>query len=79
MKKMGKFVWTATMAGISALVSACAGSPVCNNDACYDRKISSVDPYKKGDIAAWGTEKQVAEQEEEQEYREPMLKKSGLK
>ena len=53
--------------GLSALFGSCASTTVCNNDACYDRNLSSADPYKKGNIAAWGTEKAVAEQEEEQE------------
>jgi len=63
--------------GFSALFSGCASTPACNNDACYDRKISSVDPYKKGDIAAWGTEKKMAEQEDERDYVEHKIKKAG--
>lgn len=43
----------------------------CNNDACYDRNVSSVDPYKKGDIAAWGSEREVAERE--RQHREEQL------
>ena len=53
------------LAGISALLGACASMNACNNDACYDRHISSVDPYKKGEIANWGSEKATAEREEE--------------
>jgi len=50
--------------GLSTLFGSCASTPSCNNDACYDRKIASVDPYRKGEIAAWGTELEVAKQEE---------------
>jgi hypothetical protein len=78
MKKMTKYIWTVSIAGISAFFSSCAGTQTCNNDACYDRKISSVDPFKKGDIAAWGSEKAMAEQEEEKEYKEHRVKRTGV-
>lgn len=55
--------------GLSFLFGSCAGTSYCNNDACYERRISSVDPYKSGDVATWGTEKQTAEQDEEKELR----------
>jgi hypothetical protein len=70
MKKM-KFLMMLPVAAVTAILAACATTSHCNNDACYDRNVSSVDPYKKGDIATWGTEKKVAEQEEEKEAREP--------
>lgn len=73
MRKVSKCLWAVAVAGFSALISACAGTEVCNNDACYDRQISSVDPYKKGEVAAWGSEKEVFEQEEN-EYREHKIK-----
>lgn len=71
MKRAWKYFVTVVLplTGVSALLGACSTSPVCNNDACYDRKVSSADPYKKGDIAAWGTEKEVAEQEEKMQRR----------
>lgn len=69
MKKM-KFLMMLPVAAVSAVLAACATTSHCNNDACYDRNVSSVDPYKKGDIAAWGTEKKVAEEEDEAEARE---------
>jgi hypothetical protein len=69
MKRAWKFMLMLPIAGASALIAACATTSGCNNDACYDRNISSVDPYRKGDVAAWGTEKQVADQEEEQDNR----------
>lgn len=78
MKRIAKYLLTVVLpvTGFSLLLSSCSSTPVCNNDACYDRKISSVDPYRKGEIAAWGTEKEVAEQEE-REYVEPKIKKAG--
>lgn len=65
MKKYFKFslVLVLSVSSISALLSACASVSQCNNDACYDRRVSSVDPYKKGEVAAWGTEKEQAEQD----------------
>lgn len=66
MKKM-KYLFMLPLAAVSALFTACATTNHCNNDACYDRNVSSVDPYKKGDVAAWGTEKKVKEEEERQE------------
>lgn len=53
--------------GLTFLFGSCAATPSCNNDACYNRSVSSVDPYKKGNIATWGTEKEVADQDEEKE------------
>lgn len=54
----------------SILTQSCSGEKVvCRNDSCYDRQISSVNPYKKGDVAAWGTEKEVAAQDEEKETK----------
>lgn len=54
----------------SLLTQSCSGEKVvCRNDSCYDRQISSVNPYKKGDIATWGTEKTVAAQEEEKDTK----------
>lgn len=43
------------LTGLSALIGSCANTP-CNNDKCYDRNLSSVDPYDSGEIASWGTE-----------------------
>lgn len=65
MKKTWKHVLTVVipLAGLSALIGACA-STTCNNDACYNRRVSSVDPYKEGDVAAWGSEKERDEQDE---------------
>lgn len=60
-----KALWIAApilMAGV--LLKACASTPACNNDACYDRQISSTDPYRTGDVAAWGSEKAVKEEDE---------------
>jgi len=45
------------------IFNSCASSS-CRNDACYNRRIASIDPYKDGEIAAWGSEKQAAEEEE---------------
>lgn len=71
MKKVLKIVVTVVLplAGLTVLFGSCASTPSCNNDACYNRNLASVDPYKKGEIAAWGTEKEVAEQEELKEKR----------
>lgn len=78
MKKMMKYVFVVVVpvCALTFLFVSCAVTPSCNNDACYDRNVSSVDPYKKGNIAAWGTEKEVANQDEEKEmkvkeYRRP--------
>lgn len=54
MKKMLRYVLAAV--GVVALLGSCAHTP-CNNDACYNRELSSVDPYEEGEIAAWGSEK----------------------
>lgn len=70
MKKAWKYFVAVVLpvSGLSALFTAC--STPCNNDACYDRNLSSADPYKKGDIAAWGSEQRIADQEEERAKRE---------
>jgi len=54
--------------GLAALFG-CSATPTCNNDSCYDRSLSSVDPYKAGDIAAWGTEKDEAQKEQQKDGR----------
>lgn len=58
---------TIKIAGSIALVTmflqACASARTCYNDACYDRKVASQDAFDKGEVAAWGTEKQISEQE----------------
>ena len=64
------------LAGLSVLIGACA-STTCNNDACYDRRISSVDPYKDGEIAAWGTEKEQAATDEKEEKKRLNLRFEG--
>ncbi len=58
MKKYLKYVLTMILplTGLATLLGSCASTP-CNNDACYDRSLSSVDPYEEGEVAAWGTEK----------------------
>ncbi len=68
MKRAWKYITTVVLplAGLSTLLGSCA-STNCNNDACYDRNISSVDPYRKGDVAAWGSEKEIKAKEEEEE------------
>jgi len=69
MKRAWKKLLTVVLpiTGFSALLGSCSTTATCNNDSCYDRNISSVDPYKKGEIAAWGTEKRVAEEDEKKE------------
>jgi hypothetical protein len=64
MKKYVMYVLTIVLpfAGLSAILGSCASTP-CNNDACYDRSLSSVDPYEEGDVAAWGSEKQQKNKE----------------
>ena len=61
MKKVLKYSLTVLipLAGFTALLGSCASTP-CNNDACYDRSLSSVDPYEEGDVAQWGSEKAQA-------------------
>lgn len=58
MKKFLKYTLTVALPlmGLTAMLGSCASTP-CNNDACYDRSLSSVDPYEDGEVAAWGTEK----------------------
>jgi hypothetical protein len=53
--------------GFTAILGSCAYTP-CNNDACYDRSLSSVDPYEDGDVAAWGSEKQDAAREKQMHH-----------
>lgn len=57
MKKVLRYVLVVVFpfAGVSILFGSCASSH-CNNDSCYSRKLSSVDPYKEGEVAAWGSE-----------------------
>jgi hypothetical protein len=71
MKKMLKYTFTLILplAGLSAMLGSCASTP-CNTDSCYDRKISSVDPYDDGDVAAWGTEKEQKAKEKARVPRE---------
>lgn len=73
MKKAWKYFVAVVLpvSGLSALFTSCS-TTTCNNDACYDRNLSSADPYKRGEIAAWGSEKQIADQEAEREAREEM-------
>ncbi len=58
MKKVLKYILKVVLplAGFTALLGSCANTP-CNNDSCYNRNLSSVDPYDAGDVADWGTEK----------------------
>jgi hypothetical protein len=72
MKKAWKYFVAVVLpiSGLSALLTACSTTEPCNNDACYDRNLSSSDPFKKGDIAAWGTEKDVAAQEDERDAKD---------
>lgn len=70
MKKVLKYMLTIVLplTGLTALLGSCANTP-CNNDYCYNREISSVDPYDDGDVAAWGTEK-YEKDKEKQMHRE---------
>lgn len=65
MNKRVKKVLTVVLplAALTAILGACASWSGCNNDACYDRAVSSVDPYAAGDVAAWGSEKEEAARE----------------
>jgi len=74
MKAFKRAAWVIAVSGFSVMITACAGNSVCRNDACYDRKISSVDPYRKGEIATWGTEQEVFEEEESREFIEHRIK-----
>lgn len=66
MKKCLKYVLTVILPflGLTVIMGSCASTP-CNNDACYDRTLSSVDPYEDGDVAAWGSEKQQKAREKQ--------------
>lgn len=64
MIKIWKFVLAA--AATVTLLGSCAHTP-CNNDYCYNRELSSVDPFEKGEIAAWGSEEY--ERKKEQKVR----------
>ncbi len=68
-KRWLRFVFAAV--GIVALLGSCAHTP-CNNDACYNRELSSVDPYENGEIAAWGSE--VWEKKKEQKANQEILR-----
>jgi hypothetical protein len=72
MKKAWKYFMAVVIpvSGLSALFASCSTTAPCNNDACYDRNLSSADPFKKGEIAAWGSEKDVAAMEEERDSKE---------
>ena len=61
-KKLVRVVFPLT--GITTFFGSCTSTPTCNNDACYDRQIASVDPYRDGEVAAWGkTEKEELEKD----------------
>ncbi|MCO5144343.1 MAG: hypothetical protein M9962_14750 [Oligoflexia bacterium] len=60
----------APVVGILSILGACSSTKICDNDVCYDREISSVDPYQDGEIAAWGSEKRVADEEKEAKKKE---------
>jgi hypothetical protein len=64
MKKTFKYLVAAV--GLVTFLGSCAHTP-CNNDACYNRELSSVDPYENGQVAAWGSE----EWERKKEQRVP--------
>lgn len=70
MKKSLRYFVTVVLPllGLTGLFVSCANTP-CNNDACYDRSLSSVDPYDDGEVAEWGTEK-YEKQREKQIHRE---------
>lgn len=53
MKK--KWIFGLTLVATVVLLGSCAHTP-CNNDYCYNRELSSVDPFEKGEVAAWGSE-----------------------
>lgn len=59
------------LVAVTALLGSCASWSGCNTDACYDRAISSVDPYRKGEVAEWGTEKEQAEKDYAKERFSP--------
>jgi hypothetical protein len=69
MKKYVRYALTVVLPlmGFTAILGSCAYTP-CNNDACYDRSLSSVDPYEDGDVAAWGSEKQDAAREKQMHH-----------
>lgn len=64
MKKYLRYTLTVVLplVGFTAMLGSCAYTP-CNNDSCYDRSLSSVDPYDDGDVAQWGSEKYEKERE----------------
>ena len=64
MKKTWKYVLA--VVGMVTLLGSCAHTP-CNNDYCYNRELSSVDPFDKGEVAAWGSEEH--ERKKEQKVR----------
>jgi hypothetical protein len=60
------------------ILGSCASTKSCNNDACYERKLSSVNPYEEGEIAAWGSEKEAAELERhkrDRQLKEPRVRR----
>jgi hypothetical protein len=71
MKKILKYTFTLVLplVSLTAMLGSCASAP-CNTDSCYDRKLSSVDPYDAGDVAAWGTEKEQKAKEKQRIPRE---------
>jgi hypothetical protein len=69
MKKYLKYVLTVVLplTGLTAILGSCASTP-CNNDQCYDRSLSSVDPFDDGEVAAWGTEKYEKQKEKQMKH-----------
>ena len=65
-----KYVLTVILpsTGMVVFLGSCSSNTVCNTDACYERKLASVDPFKEGEIASWGTEKEVAEKEKQKKH-----------
>lgn len=79
--RIWKYVLTVILPaiGVAVILGSCASHSTCKSDACYDRKLASTDPFTEGEVASWGTEKQVAKREKEKDKLEKKAERDMLR
>lgn len=62
-----------SLALVIALFSGCSTAQHCRTDACYNARYQAADPFRTGEIAAWGSEKEYgyADSDEQNSDRAP--------
>jgi len=70
MKILAKAVSVGLVVGTLVAIAGCASGTSCHTDACYRERAEKEDPFKSGEVVAWGkTEKQ--DKDTEEKHREP--------